>query len=75
MVPKCIDLLIENRERVVSREEGLASVWAGRIVSDSAVNTLIKQLRRAIGDNGKDQRLVRTVHGRGYQFVGNLIVE
>ena len=44
-------------------------VWGGRFVSESAVTSRIKQARRAIGDNGEAQRLIRTVHGRGYHFV------
>lgn len=75
MEPKCLDLLIfilRNRDRVVSKDEILEIVWAGRVVADSTLSTLVKQLRRSLGDNGKDQRLIRTVHGRGYQFIGGV---
>lgn len=75
MEPKCIDLLkflIENADRVVSKDHVRDAVWPGRIVTDSSVSSLVKQLRRALDDNGKDQRLIRTVHGRGFQFVGEL---
>jgi DNA-binding winged helix-turn-helix (wHTH) protein len=46
------------------------SVWGGRFVSETAVNSRIKQARQAVGDDGQAQRLIRTVHGRGYRFVG-----
>lgn len=75
MEPKCLDLLIlilRNRDRVVSKIEILETVWTGRIVTDSTLSTLVKQLRRSLGDNGKDQRLIRTVHSRGYQFIGGV---
>jgi len=78
MEPKCIDLLkylLENADKVVSKDDVLKAVWPGRIVTESTVSTLIKQLRKALDDNGKDQRLIRTVHGRGFQFVGKVTME
>jgi len=62
--------LVNHRDRVVPKEELMDSVWGGRFVSETAVTSRIKQARQAIGDNGQAQRLIRTVHGRGYQFVG-----
>lgn len=62
-------LLVENRERVLSRDEIIEKVWEGRVVSDSAMSSRIKTLRRALGDDGAAQRLIRTVHGRGFRFV------
>jgi pimeloyl-ACP methyl ester carboxylesterase len=62
--------LIEHRDRVVAKEELMDTVWGGRFVSETAVTSRIKQARQAIGDNGQDQRLIRTVHGHGYRFVG-----
>lgn len=62
-------LLVENRERVLSREEIIEKVWDGRVVSDSAMSSRIKTLRRALGDDGTTQRLIRTAHGRGFRFV------
>ena len=73
MEPQVFDLLvylIRNRERVVSRDDLLASVWQGRIVSESALNTRIHLARSAIGDNGEDQRLIRTWPRKGIRFVG-----
>lgn len=73
--PKCIDLLIfliENHDRVVTKDEVLSAIWPGRVIAESTISTLVKQLRKSIGDNGKEQSLIRTVHGRGFQFVGQL---
>src|SRR5450432_1642821 len=64
-------LLVENRERLVSKEEIIDKVWDGRVVSDAAVASRIKSARQALGDNGKAQRFIRTVHGRGYRFVAD----
>src|SRR5687767_8088494 len=73
--PQAFDLLaylVEHRGRVVPKEELLDQVWGDRFVSDSAVTTRVKEVRRAIGDDGRQQRLVRNVRGRGYRFVGEI---
>ncbi|MEM1129303.1 MAG: winged helix-turn-helix domain-containing protein [Pseudomonadota bacterium] len=64
--------LIENRHRVVSRDDVIEGVWNGRIVSDEAVSTAIKQIRRAVSDSGQAQRIIKTVRGRGLRFVAPL---
>jgi pimeloyl-ACP methyl ester carboxylesterase/DNA-binding winged helix-turn-helix (wHTH) protein len=64
-----LTLLVRERGRVVTKEEILDTVWGDRFVSESALTSRIKALRHAVGDTGKTQRVVRTVHGRGYQFV------
>lgn len=61
--------LIAHRDRVVSKQELLDTVWGDRFVSESALTTRIKQARQAVGDNGQTQRAIKTVHGRGYRFV------
>ena len=61
--------LVENRERLVSRDELLEKVWDGRVVSDSAIASRIKSARQALGDDGTAQRFIRTVHGQGFRFV------
>ena len=61
--------LIERRDQVVSKTDLLDSVWGDRFVSESALTTQIKALRRAVGDTGREQSVVKTVHGRGYMFV------
>lgn len=70
--PKVFDLLvylIEHRGRVVPREELLNSVWQGRVVSDTALSACLKAARKAIGDSGRRQNVIKTLHARGYQFV------
>jgi DNA-binding winged helix-turn-helix (wHTH) protein len=65
-----IEYLIRNRERVVSKDDLLAAVWNGRIVSESTLGTRINAARSAIGDSGEEQRLLRTAYGEGIRFVG-----
>jgi DNA-binding winged helix-turn-helix (wHTH) protein/tetratricopeptide (TPR) repeat protein len=64
-------LLVENRERLVSKEEIIDKVWDGRVVSDAAVASRVKSVRQALGDSGKSQRFIRTIHGQGYRFVAD----
>jgi TolB-like protein len=63
-------LLIRNRDRIVSKDEILDVIWQGRIVSEAALSSRINAARKAIGDNGNDQALIRTFHKRGFRFVG-----
>jgi DNA-binding winged helix-turn-helix (wHTH) protein len=75
--PQVFDLLIyliENRHRVVSKGDMLAAVWAGRIVSESTLASRINAAPNAIGDNGKDQTLIRTVPRKGFRFVADVRV-
>jgi len=75
MGPQVFDLLVhlvENRERVVSKDDMLEAVWSGRIVSESTLTSHINAVRKAIGDNGEDQRLIRTVARKGFRFVGEI---
>jgi pimeloyl-ACP methyl ester carboxylesterase len=65
-------LLLRERERVVPKEELLDAVWGSRFVGESALTSRVKAARRAIGDDGRTQRLIRTARGRGYQFVGQV---
>jgi len=64
--------LIANRDRLVSKDDLVAEIWGGRIVSDSAISSRIKSARQAIGDDGKTQRFIRTLHGSGFRFVGEV---
>jgi len=73
--PQVLDLLIhllQNRDRVVSKEDLIASVWGGRIVSDGTVISRTYAARKAIGDTGQDQKLIRTVPRKGLRFVGDV---
>jgi pimeloyl-ACP methyl ester carboxylesterase len=65
-------VLLRERHRVVTKEELLDTVWGNRFVSESALTSRIKSARQAIGDTGRERRLIRTVHRRGYQFVGEV---
>jgi predicted ATPase/DNA-binding winged helix-turn-helix (wHTH) protein len=64
--------LLLHRDRVVPKEELLDQVWGDRFVSESALTSRIKAARRAVGDDGASQRVIRTVHGHGYQFVADV---
>jgi DNA-binding winged helix-turn-helix (wHTH) protein/pimeloyl-ACP methyl ester carboxylesterase len=71
--PQVFDLLvflIRNRERVVSKDDLIAGVWNGRIVSESTLASRINAARRAIDDSGEQQRFIRTVARKGIRFVG-----
>ena len=73
--PKVFDLLlylIQNREHVVSKDDLLDAVWSGRIVSESTLTSHINAVRKAIGDSGEEQRLVRTIARKGFRFVGEV---
>lgn len=76
--PQVFDLLLQlvsNRDRVVSKDDLLNAVWSGRIVSESTITSHINAVRKAIGDTGEEQRLVRTVPRKGYRFVGEIKVD
>ena len=70
--PLVFDLLVylvENRDRVVTREELLDNLWQGKVVTDSALGARIKDARKAAQDSGSKQEVIKTFHGRGYQFI------
>jgi TolB-like protein/Tfp pilus assembly protein PilF len=73
--PQVFDLLVylvENRDRVVSKDDLIGSVWGGRIVSESTLTSRINAARKAVGDSGEQQRLIRTVARKGFRFVGTV---
>jgi len=73
--PQVFDLLlylVRNREHVVSKDDLLDAVWEGRIVSESTLTSHINAARRAIGDNGREQHLIRTIARKGFRFVGDV---
>ena len=74
--PQVFDLLaylISNRKRVVSKDDLIAAVWGGRIVSESAISSKVTAVRQAVGDSGDIQKLIRTVARRGFRFVGEVL--
>jgi len=73
--PRAFDLLcllVSNRDRLVGKDEIVREIWDDRYISDAAISTCIKSLRKAIGDDGDQQRLIKTVRGRGFRFVGEV---
>jgi adenylate cyclase len=73
--PQVFDLLVflvQNRDRVVSKDDLIASVWGGRIVSESTLTSRINAARKAVGDSGKEQRLIRTIARKGFRFIGTV---
>ena len=73
--PQVFDLLLyflENRDRVIGKDELFDKVWDGRIVSESTLTSRINAVRKAIKDTGRDQRLLRTVPRKGFRFVGSV---
>ncbi|HYV69711.1 MAG TPA: winged helix-turn-helix domain-containing protein, partial [Pseudolabrys sp.] len=73
--PQVFDLLIylvQNRDRVVTKNDLIDAVWGGRVVSDSTLTSRINAARRAIGDNGQQQKLIRTIARKGLRFVGDV---
>jgi len=76
MEPQVFDVLaylLRHHERVVPKTELLDQIWGDRFVSESALSSRIKSARRAVGDTGRDQRIIKTIHGRGYRFVADAI--
>ena len=75
--PQVFDLLIylvENRERVVSKDDLIENIWDGRIVSESTLTSRINAARRAVDDSGRDQAVIRTIARKGFRFVGEVQV-
>jgi len=73
--PLVFDLLlylIDRRDRVVSREELLDNLWKGKVVTDAALGARLKDARKAIRDSGSQQAMIKTFHGRGYQFIADV---
>src|ERR1700754_663738 len=73
--PQVFDLLVYlvlNRERVVSKSDLFEQVWRGRIVSESTLTSSINAVRKAVGDSGEEQRMIRTIARKGFRFVGKV---
>jgi len=74
--PQVFDLLVHlvrHRDRIVGKDELIDTVWQGRIVSEATLSSRISAARRALGDSGNDQSLIRTLYKRGFRFVGSTI--
>jgi TolB-like protein/Tfp pilus assembly protein PilF len=73
--PQVFDLLVhlvQNRDRVLTKDDLFSAVWNGRFVSESALTTRMNAARTALGDDGQAQRLIRTLRGRGFRFLGEV---
>ena len=73
--PQVFDLLIflvQNRDRVVTKDDLIESIWGGRVVSDSTLTSRINAARKAIGDSGQQQKLIRTIARKGLRFIGDV---
>jgi TolB-like protein/DNA-binding winged helix-turn-helix (wHTH) protein/Tfp pilus assembly protein PilF len=73
--PQVFDLLVhlvQNRDRIVSKDELIDTIWGGRIISEAALSSRINAVRRALGDTGTQQAFVKTLHKRGFRFVGEM---
>ena len=68
-----LQYLLANRERVVSKDDLIAAVWKGRIVSESTLSSSIATARKTVGDSHEAQRFIRTVPRKGFRFVGEVI--
>lgn len=71
-VIELLTLLVENSDRMVSKEEINQKIWHGRIVSEAALSSRIKMARQLLGDNGRAQEVIRTVHKKGFRFVATV---
>lgn len=69
-----LSYLVEHRDRLVTKEELLDRVWQRRFITPATLNSRLKAARQAIGDDGKEQLVIRTIRGRGFRFVAPVIV-
>lgn len=73
--PRVFDVLIyliENRDRIVTKDELIEKLWSGRVITDSALNTCIRSIRKALGDSREKQMYIRTFPKRGFQFIAKV---
>ena len=73
--PQVFDVLaylIQHHDRVVSKDELLEQLWPGRVVSETTLTSRLMAARRAVGDRGREQRVIQTLHGRGYRFIADV---
>ena len=64
--------LVRHRDRMVPKDEIVEAVWGGRAVSDASISSRVRSARKAVGDDGESQAVIRTVHGRGFRFVAEV---
>jgi DNA-binding winged helix-turn-helix (wHTH) protein len=64
--------LIQHRDRLITKEELLEQLWAGRVVGEATLTSRVRAARKAVGDTGRVQRLIQTLHRRGYRFIATI---
>jgi len=69
---QALTYLLLHRERVVSKQELCEQIWPAQFISDATLESTIKAVRQAIGDSGRQQRLIQTVYGHGYRFISTV---
>src|SRR5262249_4999896 len=75
LTPQAFDVLlhlVRNRGRVVRKDDLISAIWGGRIISDAALATRLNAARAAIGDDGDQQRLIKTLQRKGFRFIGDV---
>lgn len=65
--------LVRNRDHMVTKDEIVAAVWQGEAVSDASISSRIRSARKAVGDDGTQQAMIRTIHGRGFRFIPEVL--
>jgi pimeloyl-ACP methyl ester carboxylesterase/DNA-binding winged helix-turn-helix (wHTH) protein len=73
--PQAFDLLaylVEHHDRLVPKDELVGHIWPERFITDAALSTRVMEARKALGDSGREQRYIKTVHGRGYRFAAEV---
>ena len=64
--------LIEHRDRVISKQELADHVWPGQFIADATLESTVRAVRQVLGDSGREQRMIQTLSGHGYRFIGLL---
>lgn len=75
LAPQVFDILaflIRHRGRVIGKDDLIAGIWGGRVISESALTTRLNGARKAVGDSGEEQRLIKTLPRKGFRFVGDV---
>lgn len=67
-----LSFLVDNHDRMISKDELIEKIWNGRVISESALSTGIKEARKAVGDSGNQQSVIKTIHGRGFRCVATV---
>lgn len=70
---RMLQALVDNRHRVMPKDELVRAVWGDRIISDASLSTAIKETRLAVGDTGREQHTIKTIHGHGFRFVADIL--